>query len=831
MQELGPENQYTRIPLIQRLIEMGWNEHQLQFKPEWRVPATPSDASKRENGESFKGFPVDLAIFDSPSNVGNYMHLDILVETKKPNRKEGINQLEIYMTMEPNVKLGIWTNGSDISTIHRRSDGSFKITEKGRLPFPGESLIEGAAEPLTWNTLRKDVEPFVIKRVFNKLLCAVVSEDTKSTRADQRLDNLCNILLTKIHSDKLAKSEPNKPVGFQIQKDPETTAENIQALFHTMIAGHRDTFENDQETIQFDTSTINKCVYELSQYRIFGISSDVASYAFQVFRDDTLKSGEGQYFTPLPIIKNAVKLIEIKNTDKVLDPACGTGGFLIEAYCGLRKNYPYMEESDAKSWAQRYLFGVDKDKTGVKLTKAIMLTIGDGSTNTIHGDSIRHFNWEKEYKRLSIALGSQDFSCILTNPPFGKNLKLSAADGKAINFEVSHRDINRGRNLDLENEYFTERELGISFIERCHKLLEPGGKLGIVLPETYLFSTSYIWLQEWIHDNFHLRAIINIPMEAFQGFCRAKTNLYILEKKGLDKSNLSWVKEGLVLIANSNTCGINKDGDTLYKVNKETGERIIGQIDDELTLHCDNIISQNGTGYKYVTLEEVKQSKIAIPKYYNEFYNFGVHKFCERNGFDRKTLKELADNGDIFIFHGDGSPSADQRLGGIPYIKVSDLRAGLVNINPTNMIPVKLAEKFWKGKTSKLKAYDLLSPERASKNIGDFCVLMPGQEQIVLTKEVIGMRSETELFDQFYLLWALSLPEVRRQWDRIIFMQTNREDVGQRFLEIEIPIPKDKKQADMVSNPYRKYYTGLNNLRNEFELYKAQMLNHDETEL
>ncbi len=105
------------------------------------------------------------------------------------------------------------------------------------------------------------------------------------------------------------------------------------------------------------------------------------------------------------------------------------------------------------------------------------------------------------------------------------------------------------------------------------------------------------------------------------------------------------------------------------------------------------------------------------------------------------------------------------------------------------MIPKALAEKFWGAKSSGLKAYDLVSPERASKNIGEFCILMPGQENAVLTEEIIIARTNTQLFDQFYLLWALTLKEVVAQWERIVFMQTNREDVGKRMYEIQIPIP------------------------------------------
>lgn len=829
MQSQGPENLYTRQPLINSLVEMGWDINQMQYTPEWLVPKAPSEASKREKNAKFQGFPVDLVIFDDPSNVGDYRHIDIIVETKKPNANEGINQLEIYMGLEPYAKMGIWTNGKDLITLHRAIDGQLRLNLLGRLPYPEDDLTADAEKPLTWNDLKGNIKANELKQVFWNLLCVVVSEDTSSTRPDDRLNNLCNILLAKIESDKRAKAEPDKPVRFQYAKDRSKTAQRIRELFRDLLISNSDSFEDGNEDIMFDDSTISKCVFELAKYRVFGLPLETASTAFQVFRQDNLKSDDGQYFTPLPVIRNAVKLLQIQLSDKILDPACGTGGFLLQSFIALKENYPALEDGDAKGWAQRHLFGVDKDKVNVKLTKAIMLTIGDGSTNTYHGDSIRSYLWENRFKHLAINLKPDMFSCILTNPPFGKNLKLNANDGKLIKFEVSHKEIRSKQRLDLAQESYTERELGIAFVERCYKLLITGGKLGIVLPETYFFSDTYIWLQKWIHDHFHLRAIINIPMEAFQGFCRAKTNLYIFEKKGKTNSGLSWVKEGKVLVLNSKTCGINKDGNELYKVNPITGERDYTKIDDQLSEDCDAVIKGQTTEHTtYVSLNEIVTSNIAIPGYYYNEYNDRIQQFCERNNFESTSLSELYTEGDITIFHGHGSPSADQRIGDVPYIKVSDLRAGNVNINPTNMIPFELAKKYWKGSSSGLKAYDLIGPERASKNIGDFCLLLPGQENIVLTKEVICLRSTNKKFDQFYLLWALNLPVVRKQWERIIFMQTNREDVGDRFLEIRLPIPKNREIADSISKPYKIYYDSIININKEFEKEKKELLSHYE---
>ena len=202
----------------------------------------------------------------------------------------------------------------------------------------------------------------------------------------------------------------------------------------------------------------------------------------------------------------------------------------------------------------------------------------------------------------------------------------------------------------------------------------------------------------------------------------------------------SWFKEKQTLIVNAKTCGINKDGHEQYIVNPETGIRSISDIDDDLAECCDLIKNKNFDRKEifYTETSKIVQSEVYVPKYFDDKTLKGIKNLVDKKeGLNLKTLGELMKDGEILIFGGHGSPSPDQRLGEIPYIKVSDLRAGHVNINPTNMVPTALAKKYWRSDKSNLLAYDLLSPERASKNIGEFCMLMPGQESAVLTKEII----------------------------------------------------------------------------------------------
>jgi hypothetical protein len=290
----------------------------------------------------------------------------------------------------------------------------------------------------------------------------------------------------------------------------------------------------------------------------------------------------------------------------------------------------------------------------------------------------------------------------------------------------------------------------------------------------------------------------------------------------------AWFSNDRVMVSTAPTCGLTKGGRLLPIVDPATGKRIqhkddetgeyVDVVDDQLLLDAIALAEGKTTAtLNYVDASDVNL-RCAVPVYFDRRYgeNFsGAMRTPAYSGFKTATLRELLQQELIAVKGGHGSPSQDQRIGDVPYIKVSDLRAGLVNINPTNRIPLSVARHFWGGDESKLQPFDLLCPERTSKNIGDFCVLMPGQERVVLTKEVIVIRPGSQAyFDSFYLLWALTLKIVRDQWRRVVFMQTNREDVGKRFLEIEIPLAENAIQAKDVSDSFRNYFHSLSAARN-----------------
>lgn len=302
----------------------------------------------------------------------------------------------------------------------------------------------------------------------------------------------------------------------------------------------------------------------------------------------------------------------------------------------------------------------------------------------------------------------------------------------------------------------------------------------------------------------------------------------------------AWFSDAQVLISTAPTCGLTKGGRLLPLVDPKTGQRektvdletgeLVDAINDRLLQDMEALRDGELTDtLQFVDADRVSM-RTAVPTYYDRRYHdtFAETLKEERfKGFTSATIGELIKDGRLEVRNGHGSPSQSVRVGTVPYIKVSDLRAGLVNINPTNRVPAAIARAFWRGDSSGLRPWDLMCPERTSKNIGDFCLLLPGQEDVVVTKEVIVLRPGPEAnFDPFYLLWAMTLTIVRDQWRRVIFMQTNREDVGNRYLEIEVPIAPTTERAMEVSAAFRDYYTRLAEAREGLRTFLTEQPHH-----
>jgi len=531
----------VRRQTIRDLLQLGWRETQLRWKPEWQVPDTPHDLTKRERGQKYGVCgSADLVAFADDSH--QWYALQVIFEFKAPNIEQGRAQLLRYLSNEPMAKMGFWTNGHQTLAVYKRHLADWVFVENAPLPHPSDDLTQPPDEPPTWNTMRQPSEA-ELSGALKRLVATVVVSDPHVVRREDQLRELLHILLVKLESDAVASRSINreKPVGFRLYGESLSkvalTACRIRDDYKDYFRKQRTRIFNasDREDLLLSDETIFAVVAELNQFRILGDDVDLLAKAFQLFRTSALKSGEGQYLTPLRIVRPAVMAMDITSSDKVIDPACGSGAFLVEALRQVsQREFPGEDETyHLVKWANDNLYGVDKDDIGVKLTKAMMVAMRDGSTHVLLGDAIRTNLWASKYPGLTQDLGSpaekfglEQFTVVITNPPFGENLKIKAADCRAAGYTISSCAAMKG------SQDYASLEIGLVYLEQCYRLLRVGGRVGIVLPETYFFSYAYRWLPSWLKGRLALRGMLNIPMEAFEEFCRAKTNFYIFEKIG-----------------------------------------------------------------------------------------------------------------------------------------------------------------------------------------------------------------------------------------------------------------------------------------------------------
>ncbi len=129
-----------------------------------------------------------------------------------------------------------------------------------------------------------------------------------------------------------------------------------------------------------------------------------------------------------------MRALEIGPSDLILDPACGLAAFWSKLWPSCTRKWWQTEAypTEVGRWAQKALHGIDKDPIAIKLTKAVMQVMGDGSANCARGDSVATHLWKTDFPHLPTLFKNDRFSIIFTNPPFGAPSQDQAVGGNKI---------------------------------------------------------------------------------------------------------------------------------------------------------------------------------------------------------------------------------------------------------------------------------------------------------------------------------------------------------------------------------------------------------------
>ncbi|XOK62057.1 restriction endonuclease subunit M [Paenibacillus elgii] len=547
--------------------DYGYPKEHIQTRPQWRVKVRPSDKKKE--------YPVDIAVFSDAEKTDDNAY--IIVECKKKNRKDGRSQLEDYLRFSK-ARLGVWFNGeSRLFLVKTEKGGRVLFDEIPNIPRFGQRLED------VGHFQRKDLKPATnLKVVFRTIRNYLAANAVGATRDEIFAQQLINLIFCKIYDERFTKATDVVTFRAGIEEENVKVKERIVELFEKVKRQYNDVIEV-ADSISLDANTLTYVVGELQNYCLVDSERDAVAEAFEIFIGPSLKGPQGQFFTPRNVVKMLVDMIDPSPDDKIIDPACGSGGFLVEALRhvwakvekqGKELGWPEKEiDAQMQKVAIRNFRGIDKDSFLSKVAKAYMAILGDGRGGVYCENSLESpDNWSASTKS-EIVLGG--FDVVLTNPPFGKKLAIDSEDILS-KYDLGHV-WKQNDNGEFEKGARQEKQPPqILFIERCLDLLKPGGRLGIVLLESIFGMPKYRYVVDYLTQRTKVHAIVAMPEDLFQPHTHAKTCVVICEKVS-EKPTAPYQ----IFMCDVEWCGHDSRGNPTYRVNAD-GKKIL--LDDTVNV-------------------------------------------------------------------------------------------------------------------------------------------------------------------------------------------------------------------------------------------------------
>lgn len=376
---------------------------------------------------------------------------------------------------------------------------------------------------------------------------------------------LCKLIFVKTRDEKKPRRKGD-PYEFQIKTNekPERLAGRIRALYEAEQKKDPEVFN---EGIKIDDVTLKNVVLHLEGVNLTATDLDTKGVAFEQFMDGFFKGDFGQYFTPRNIIAFSIQMLNIKSDDTVMDPACGSGGFLLHALDHIRKQasdfYPEDSPQHFNYWhdfAEKRLFGIEINEEIARVAKMNMIVHDDGHTNVIGNDALEPLTVIAERNETFARImgidrltgrrdESKGFSKIPTNPPFGAVVK-EELHTYLSSYELS-RYVAKGTTGEDEDDNPRSPSSGrksikqrasvkteIIYVERIWQLLRPGGQAAVVLPDGLLTNASLQGVRDWLLERFKVLAVVSLPQFAFSHFgAGVKSSVVFLEKRPFSITN------------------------------------------------------------------------------------------------------------------------------------------------------------------------------------------------------------------------------------------------------------------------------------------------------
>lgn len=549
---------------------------------------------------------VDVVVFPPGLERSDHTQQNawLLIECKQPKtnpkgRKDGIDQLLSYMATCPNSQRGMWTNGSDMSVFtYRVVDGKRIPDEVPDIPHFGDPLD---ADAPTFSQLRpaaSDSLLFAFRRAHDYIA------GNQGMQKPEAFWELLKLIFCKIQ-DERNSDKPNfyaTPSERQGGAGLMRCAKRIGGLFELVKKQYPQIFK-ENEQIELEPRVLAFIVTQLQMFALLASDVDVKGKAYEEVVGSNLRGDRGEFFTPRNICTMMVQMVDPTEHQLILDPACGTGGFLITAMNHVverirtdvkgsgrpREMQAATIRDRVAAFLKSNLVGLDFNPNLVRATKMNMVMNNDGSGGLFQANSLdKPVRWAGELRARNLMA---NVDIILTNPPFGSKIPI---DDPTIleQFDLGHSwSYDEDQDLWSRKKETVARPPEILFIERCVQFLKPGtGVAAMVLPDGILGSPGLGFVRQWLLANTHILASVDLHPDTFQPGTSVQTSVLIVQRKTQEQISQESAARRLnnydVFMAVCDHIGHDKRGNTVY-MRDDQGFEIVQETADAITTAAD----------------------------------------------------------------------------------------------------------------------------------------------------------------------------------------------------------------------------------------------------
>lgn len=527
----------------------------------------------------------------------------LIVECKKQktlpsDKKDGVEQLKSYLAACPNAQFGMWTNGAERHCYQMFTRNGKRIAEElPDIPSFGSDVAD--LDRPTHDQLKpatSDALLFAFRRCHNYIA------GNQGMQKPQAFWELLKLIFCKIWDER-----NNDAIEFYAgatERNGINGAMKVQERISALLGSVKDeypTIFEEHEVIKLDNKVLTYLVSQLQMYSLLESDVDVKGRAYEEIVGSNLRGDRGEFFTPRNVCQMAVTMLHPTEKEVILDPACGTGGFLITAMnhvidqikaAELKKKKGNVARASEptreriKRYASKKVNGIDFNPELVRACKMNMVMNNDGAGGLFQANSLENpAIWDDELRARKLE-GKVDL--LFTNPPFGS--KIPIADQSIL----ERYDLGHSWSYDKEDDRWEmdpeklqkSQPPEILFIERCVKFLKPGsGRCALVLPDGILGSPGLGYVREWILRETKILASIDLHPDTFQPHVSVQTSVLILERKDPELIAVETAAKQLndyeVFMAVANHIGHDKRGNKTY-VRDAQGNEIISEHEREV---------------------------------------------------------------------------------------------------------------------------------------------------------------------------------------------------------------------------------------------------------